>query len=508
MKIFTASQIHQWDQITIQKYFQESSELMEVAAQLCVDFIKEEEIASSYAIICGIGNNGGDGLCIARMLAAEDHDVKVFVVGDSEQGSRDFKKNLQLLLNTDVALHFISEEHQSFDPDENAIIIDCLFGTGLNRPLEGWQADFVLQVNLLPNRVVSIDLPSGMLADSLEPQVGAIVESDLTLTFQIPKRSLLFEDNYPFVGDFEIIQLGLDYEFELNEACDLIYFNELEAAKLFHSRKKYAHKNSFGHAGVIAGSKGKMGAAILCSMAAMRAGAGLVTVQIPHSGESILQTALPEAMCLTDEGEFYLKTSEIQPNHSATCIGPGIDQSPETALMMRKILKQEVTGALVLDADALNIIAAKNLHHSIPEGSILTPHVGEFDRLFGKHENSFDRFKTLREKAIELKCVIVLKGAHTMVAAPDGSVSFNSSGNPGMATAGSGDVLTGVLVAMCAQKYDVVDAARLGVYLHGVAGDIAADERGGSGLLARDIIEYLPAAMDVVETTRSILGWK
>ncbi len=508
MKLFNAAQIREWDKATVQKYFEDSSELMEVAAQVCADHIAEEEIAALYAIICGTGNNGGDGLCIARLLAAEDHEVKVYITGDADSGSEDFKKNLQRLLSTDIALHFLSEDEHDFHPETDAIIVDCIFGTGLNRPVDSWLADLIEQVNHLPNRKIAIDLPSGLQADLLEPQPGPVVNADLTLTFQVPKRALLFEENYVFVGEHEVVMIGLDHEFETKEKCELTFFTELDAARIFKSRKKFQHKNSFGHVGIIAGSKGKMGAAILCSLAAMRSGAGLVTAQVPAIGESYLQTVVPEVMCIVDEGENQLKSSDILEDHSATAIGPGIGQAPETVMMLRRILKHEGDHHLVFDADALNILAAKKLQHSIPTGSVLTPHVGEFDRLFGKHENSFARFKTLVAKAAELNCVIVLKGAHTMIASPDGEVSFNSSGNVGMATAGSGDVLTGVIVSLLAQGYSPKDAARLGVYIHGIAGDIAADERGMTGMMARDIIEFLPSALDEVETTKGILGWK
>jgi|JI9StandDraft_2_1071091.scaffolds.fasta_scaffold17896_2 hydroxyethylthiazole kinase-like uncharacterized protein yjeF len=507
MKLYNAAQLREWDKATIDKYFEHSSELMEVAAQACVDFIIVEEIASIYEIVCGTGNNGGDGLCIARMLALEDVDVKVYIAGDAESGSEDFKKNLQLLLQTDVEIQFFSQEKFDFDPRPDAIIIDCLFGIGINRNVEGWLAELIERINSFENRILAIDIPSGLQPDLFEIQDKAIIKADVTLTFQVPKPAMLFEENHTCVGTIEVISIGLDHEFEAVEACEISFYQELEAIHDFKPRKKFAHKNTFGHAGVIAGSKGKIGAAMLCCFAAMRSGAGLVTAQIPACGDSILQTALPEVMTISDEGENELRSADILEINNATAIGPGIGQAPETAIMLRKILKSTHKNKLVIDADALNFIASKKLHTSIPEGSVLTPHVGEFDRLFGKHETSFDRFRTLRSKAVELKCTIILKGAHTMVASPDGHVTFNSTGNAGMATAGSGDVLTGVIVSLCSQGYTSETAARFGVYLHGVAGDMAADERGATGLMARDIIEFLPVASGEIETTREILGW-
>ena len=251
---------------------------------------------------------------------------------------------------------------------------------------------------------------------------------------------------------------------------------------------KFQHKNSFGHAGIFAGSKGKMGAAILCSLAAMRAGVGLVTVQVPSSGEAVLQSAVPEAMTNADEGEYYLSKAELSAQNKATAIGPGIGQSPETAIMLRKILRGKHEQTLVLDADALNLVAAKKMLSSLPPGTILTPHIGEFDRLFGPHENNFQRFETLRDKALEYNCIIVLKGAHTMVASPDdGLLSFNSTGNPGMATGGSGDVLTGIITGLLAQGYHPLVAALIAVYFHGLAGNDAANQKGENALIASDL---------------------
>lgn len=506
MKLYSTEQMRAWDRVTIEKKFDNSSELMEIAVKTCTDFLLDDQFARRYIIVCGTGNNGGDGLCIARFMSEEGQPVTVYIAGDSETGSEDFKKNLQMLLNTEVSIHFLSEKDYTFQAEYDDIIVDCLFGTGISRPIEGWLINLIAHINSLTNRTVSIDLPSGLLPDLIGIQTGAIVSADLTLTFQIPKCAMLFPENFQYVGEFEILNIGLDKEFESNEDSLLHYFVKYDAAQIYQPRLKFQHKNSFGHVGIIAGSKGKMGAAILCSLAAMRAGAGLVTAQIPSSGESVLQGAVPEVMTQADEGEYYLTKAELSEKNDATAIGPGIGQSPETAIMLRKILRGKHDHPLVLDADALNLVASKKMLSSLPAGTILTPHIGEFDRLFGKHENNFQRFETLREKAHEYNCVIVLKGAHTMVASPDdGLLSFNSSGNAGMATAGSGDVLTGVIVALCAQGYNPADAARLGVYLHGAAGDIAALGGHSSGLIARDIIECLPDAIDEIETIRRML---
>ncbi len=504
MKLFTAAQLKAWDQFTINDKYESSSELMEVAAEACYDYINELEPALSYTIFCGTGNNGGDGLCIARKLKEGGDEVAVYIAGDSENGSDDFKRNLDLILNTDVEVKFLSEKNDYFEIEDESLIIDCLFGTGLSRPIDGWRRKIIDSINFLQNRKISIDLPSGLMPDLLSEQPGTILRADLTLTIHVPKRAMLFPENTNFVGDFEVISIGLVREFERSEECDMLYYDELDAVLDFRLRRKNDYKNMNGHALILAGSKGKIGAASLTSFACLRAGAGLVTAIVPKCGNDILQTNVPEVITIEDDGLDCLSSANIDDKYNAVAIGPGIGEAPETALLLRRNLKK-VKAPLVLDADALNIIAHKKLHARIPEGSVLTPHVGEFDRLFGEHEDSFGRFQTMKEKATEMKCIIVLKGAHTMIAFPDGTTSINSSGNPGMATAGSGDVLTGMITAFLAQGYAANVATRLGVFLHGVAGDIAAETRSETGMIARDIIESIPEALNELEAMKKML---
>ncbi len=337
-----------------------------------------------------------------------------------------------------------------------------------------------------------------MNPDLMEPQSENIIRAHKTLTFQLPKRAFLFSENFEYTGDFKVLPIGLDETFLDDKECDLYYYDEYLARNEFVHRTKFGYKNTFGHVRLIAGSKGKMGAAVLCAKAAMRSGAGLVTASVPACGLDVLQITLPEVMCEADTSVDALKDIKYDASFSATAIGPGIGQAPETALMMRRLLK-DAAQPLVLDADALNIIADKNLHRDIPANSILTPHVGEFDRLFGKHDNSFERFRKAREKAVELQLIIVLKGAHTAIALPTGEIYLNSTGNVGMATAGSGDTLTGVVGSFLGQGYKPEIAARLAVFIHGQAGDLAADQFGYEGMIAGDIINMLPAAFDLFE---------
>ncbi|HEY8403728.1 MAG TPA: NAD(P)H-hydrate dehydratase [Flavobacteriales bacterium] len=495
MKLFAAQEIREWDQFTIKKHYENSADLMEVAAESVVEWLMTEMTTNRYTILCGTGNNGGDGLCIARLLAAEELEVDVVVVGDSEQGSPDFKLNLQRLLETTVPVKFLNDSVKDFHAEEHAILIDCLLGTGVNRPVEGKLAELIDYVNQLPQACISVDVPSGLIPDDMKPQSGSIIHAEHTLTFQLPKRAFLVPENYQFTGNFTILDIGLDEQYATHTPCAHFYYGESLAQLDFKPRSKFGYKNQYGHVRIVAGSKGKMGAAIMSARAAMRTGSGLVTASIPSHGLSILQTALPEVMCETDVQTDNLCNVEFDAKYSATALGPGIDQAPETALMLRRFLKM-ATHPLVLDADALNIIAAKNLFRDIPQRSILTPHVGEFDRLFGKHEHTASRIETMQQMSIEYDLIIVLKGAHTIVATPTGELYFNSTGNVGMATAGSGDVLTGVIVSLLGQGYSSVEAARFGVYLHGLAGDIAAEQFGYASMTAGDIIAMLPAAYD------------
>lgn len=497
MKIFSSEKLREWDTYTIMQHYNNSAELMETAAKSAAFDMEIMDLSGTCAVFCSTGNNGGDGLCIAKLLSEKDFDVTIFIVGDPAEGSDDFLHYMKGIIETDIPVQFLSANNFKFEIDSAATIIDCIFGIGINRPIEGWVGQLIDYINTLSNVVFSLDLPSGLLPDLVATQTGSIILADTTFTLSTPKLAFMFQENYKFVGEFFITNIGLDPNFHQAQESEFTFYDDSDVRNDFITRNKFSHKNTFGHVRIIAGSKGKMGAALLSSRAAMRAGAGLVTVSTPGCGLDILQTALPEAMCEADTSQEVLSNLSYDKKYSATAIGPGIGQAPETSLMLRKLLK-DADRPLVIDADALNIIASKTMINDIPANSILTPHIGEFDRLFGKHENSFDRFHTLRQKAIELQLIIVLKGAYTAVAFPNGSINFNSTGNVGMATAGSGDVLTGIIVSLLAQGYSPEAAARFGVYLHGNAGDIASGEMSYESVIASDIIESLPETFKYV----------
>jgi ADP-dependent NAD(P)H-hydrate dehydratase / NAD(P)H-hydrate epimerase len=503
MKIFTADQIRAWDKATIAKAYQHSSDLMEHAAGAVSNYLLENEPAMSFAIVCGTGNNGGDGLVIARKLHEEGKSVEVFIAGQSETGSEDFKLNLQRLLQSDIEVHFLPQDLTGFAFSKADRILDCILGTGISRSVEGYLAEVIHAVNYAQIPVIAIDLPSGLLPDLASPQTGAVVQASQTITFEAPKMAMLFPENELYVGQITVIPIGLDADFLNRENSSCLFIDDYDASAWLTKRPLQVYKNQLGHLQVIAGSYGKMGAAVLCAHAAIRSGCGLVTASVPVCGVDILQVSLPEVMCNADADQHFLHTTDLLENATAVAMGPGIGTFPETALMMRKLLRN-IAVPCVYDADALNIIAEKRLIAELKPGSVITPHVGEFDRLFGKHESTFDRLQTMKEIAIRHQLVVVLKGPHTIVVDPSGTVSFNSSGNPGMATAGSGDTLTGIIGSLLAQRYDAAIAARLGVYIHGLAGDVAREENSTHGMIAGDIVNCLGDAFLHLESMRNM----
>ena len=499
MKILNAAEIRLWDQFTIEHEPVASINLMERAATACVEWIKEKNLLSHpFTIFCGKGNNGGDGLAIARLLTESYCTVQVFILEFGHKGTDDFQANLELLHQSRVDIRFIQSEenfHQ-FKPGE--IIIDALFGSGLNRPLEGVTGKLVSHLNHSGCRVISIDIPSGLSADQSSKGNIAVKAND-TLSFQCYKPAFLVAENSLYTGNVHILDIGLHPDLYNS----LITKNELTdgtiARSIYKPRNNFSHKGNFGHALLVAGSYGKMGAAVLSAKACLKSGSGLLTVHIPKSGYDILQTSLPEAMVMTDfNSSFLTKIEDDLLKYDAIGIGPGIGTASETKTLVQELF-HSYSKPVVIDADALNIISSqKDLLKLIPAGSVLTPHPKEFERLFGPSKNDFERIQLASEKAKELNCIIILKGHHSFIASPDTKGFFNNTGNAGMATAGSGDVLTGILTGLIAQNYSSIEAAILGVYIHGLAGDYAAGEESMEAMIAGDIINNLGNAFSEV----------
>jgi NAD(P)H-hydrate epimerase len=510
MKILSAEEIRLWDQFTFKHEPIASIDLMERAAGKCVDWICKNEFAGNhYNICCGKGNNGGDGLAIARLLSDKSYTVSVFIldpiaIGFGHKGTEDFQTNLARLHQyPQVKISFIQTEKDFHKITGDEVIIDALFGSGLNRKLEGVTAKLVEHINNSNAKKISIDIPSGMFVDR-SSKGNIIVRADYTLSFQCLKPAFLVAENAEYTGEVNILDIGLHEGFYPSVTGIYEWVNKDVILSIHKPRKKFAHKGNFGHGLLVAGSYGKIGAAVLSAKACMRSGIGLLTCHIPKCGYDILQTSLPEAMVMTDfNSSFTTKIDDDLTKYEAIGIGPGIGIASETKMLLREIF-DTYRHPIVLDADALNIMASqKDLLSMVPPGSILTPHPKEFERLFGETANDFDRIQLALQKAKEFSVIIVLKGNHTFIATPDakarpadsvGRGFFNSTGNAGMATAGSGDVLTGILTGLLAQGYSSVETAILGVYLHGLAGDIAAEKLSMEAMVAGDIIKNLGKA--------------
>lgn len=497
MKLFTCKQIAEIDQLTMKLEPISSLDLMERASgQVAEWVIHHTEIERDIYIFAGPGNNGGDALAVARLLAWCNFRCTVWLVDFGREVKDDLAFNMQRLEDQNkVILKKIDSESEIPDIPASTVIIEGLFGSGLTKPLSGLAKLIVESINRSGATVISIDMPAGLFGeDNANNDFSAIIRAKHTLTFQFPKLSFLFPENDLFVGNWEVLPIGLHPEAILRTESK--YFN---LAKTFISgtlrkRAKFSHKGTYGHALLIAGSYGKMGAAILSSKACLRAGVGLLTSHIPRLGYQIIQNSAPEAMTSIDSSDtIFSQLPELNP-FSAIGIGPGLGKNQETKLAFNALL-QEKPGKLVIDADALNMLSENPDWYSLlPENTILTPHPKEFERLAGSSANSYERLQKQVQFSVKYKVIVVFKGAHTCITVPDGSVFFNSTGNPGMATAGSGDVLTGIILGLLGQDYSPEEAALIGVYIHGMAGDLAASKYGLHSLIAGDIIEQLGPA--------------
>jgi len=488
LKVLTAKQTKSLDAYTIANEPIASIDLMERACRSFVTWFAEKfDSTKRIGIVCGTGNNGGDGLGIARVLYDRNYLVKVWIVRGTVTESEDFKTNFNRLPSKIPAYEIRSESDRGLFGDCD-ILIDALFGTGLSRPLEGIYAQVISCINQSHATRIAIDLPSGLMADSRS--TGAIVNAHYTVSFQLPKLAFFLPENGNAVGEWTTTNIGLSKEFIAEIESSHFLLERSDILKIKKTRSRFSHKGTYGKALLIAGSYGKMGAAVLASKAAMRSGLGLLTTHIPSCGYEILQTTVPEVMVSIDTGD---KTFSLVPSvegYDSIGVGPGIGMAAETCKAFASLLST-YSRPLVIDADGLNILAGnREFIHLIPVGSILTPHPKEFERLAGNSKDDFERLEKLKKFAVQTKSVIILKGAFTAIASPQGQVYFNPTGNPGMATGGSGDVLTGLLTGLLAQHYTPLEAAQLGVYLHGLAGDLAARVNGFESMIASDLIAF------------------
>ena len=502
MKIFDVNQIREADKYTIEHEPIASIDLMERAATACVNWITDRyDIKTKCTIVCGLGNNGGDGLAIARLLIEKKYQVHVFIINHSDKRSADFAINYERLKSmiSDnlkvVEISSIESLENNFEYNEQNILIDAIFGSGFNKPATGFIADvinFINQSNC--EEIISIDIPSGLYCDKLNDVKDTIVKATFTLSFQFPKLTFMFPETSKFIGEFTVLDIGLHPDYINHTQTKNYLITKNDVSVFLKTRSKIAHKGNFGHALLVAGSYGKIGAAVLASKACMRTGVGLLTVHVPKCGYEILQTSIPEAMVDVDIETNYSTDNIRLEKYNAIGVGPGIGLEKQTQNVV-KLLIQNTAVPVVFDADAINSISENKTWLSfIPANSVFTPHPKEFERLVGKSENSIERLKLQREFSIKYSVYLVLKGAHTSVSCPDGELYFNSTGNPGMATAGSGDALTGIITSLMAQGYTSQQSCILGVYLHGLAGDFAALEKSEGSMIASDIIEHLSDA--------------
>ncbi len=501
MKIFSAEQIKKWDEYTITNEPIPSIDLMERAAAACCNWLIRKGFGQKhFQIFCGKGNNGGDGLAIARLLLQHNCKATVYILEFDKTGTANFKANQERLQECSTAIHFIKSADFFPTIEKNSIVIDALVGTGINKPLDGIAAALVNHINSFNSPVIAIDMPSGLFADSSSAG-NTIIKANHILSFQSYKLAFLLPENESYCSDVHILDIGLHKIFEDEEATVFELTDAALIKTIYRLRKKFAHKGTYGHVALITGSYGMMGAAILSARSCLRSGVGKLTCYIPACGYAILQSAVPEAMCRVTGDEYILSAPGIE-KFDAVGIGPGLGLYPAHADLLKEIL-HAVHQPMLIDADALNIISQhKELLISIPPLSILTPHFKEFERLFDHAGNDFDRLQLVLKKSKEHNIYIVLKGHYTFIGTPEGKGYFNNTGNPGMATAGTGDVLSGIITALLAQGYTPLQSCLLGTHLHGLAGDIAAEKFSQEAMIAGDIVESLGMAFKELAVDR------
>ena len=499
MKILTSAQIRELDKYTIEHEPISSLDLMERAARALTRAITAMSGPQTpVTVFAGPGNNGGDALAVARMLAEERYAVSVWLFNTRGRLSADCEANLARLrqMRKGPACTEVRDEFEPPPLGAGTLVIDGLFGTGLNKPLIGGFASLVRYINQQAATVVSIDVPSGLMTEDNSLNVrSAIIRADVTLTLQHRKLAFMFADNRQYIGRLQILDIQLSREGLAAIPAKYYMQEEADIRPLLKTRDPFMHKGDAGGALIMAGSHGMGGAAVLAARACLRTGAGKVTVYTPACNRIVMQISVPEAVTLTDGDDRHISETVAADGYNVVAIGPGIGRHESTAIAMISQVRRS-RGHLVLDADALNILAAHRAWmQQLPQGVIMTPHPKEFERMNGAAlSGGYERLSKAAAMAADMQAYIILKGHYSALCEPDGTVTFNSTGNAGMATAGSGDVLTGIITALLARGYGRSEACRLGMYLHGLAGDIAAKETGVESLVAGDIVRCLPQA--------------
>lgn len=490
MKIFSAEQIYDADKATIKKQDITSDGLMERAATQLFNWIhlrlQGEQV--KIHLFCGIGNNGGDGLALARQLREHGYDSTVYVVNYSKKRSDDFLTNLKRLKDRDVWPEFLEEGDDLPEIGREDIIVDAIFGLGLNRPPDDWVVEIFEHLHRSDAFTLSVDIPSGLFTDKAPANEKAVVKANHTLSFQVPKLIFFLPQTGIYTEQWELLDIGLDTEFLMNSETDYELIGKNEVLTFYTPREKYSHKGTYGHSLIIGGSYGKIGAVHLAAKACLHAGSGLVTLYVPQCGYSPLQTNFPEAMVITDTDEKQISKIDFDISPTVIGIGMGMGKDKKTVKAFSDFLDCNDT-PLVVDADALNILSEnKELLKKLPSKTVLTPHPKELERLIGKWDGDFEKLKMAMAFSKRYDCVMVIKGLNT-ITVYDGKGYVNTTGNPGMATGGTGDVLTGMITGLIAQGYEPLHAAIIAVYLHGRAGDIEVEKTGYQALTASRVIE-------------------
>ena len=497
--ILNKEQINDVDNHTIRYETINSNGLMERAGTNCYEFIKNEIIknkAHSIHIFCGVGNNGGDGLVIARKLLLDGYKVNIYKVQFKANESSDFLSNEKKLIDLNYEISILDKDDDFPNINNDDFIIDAIWGIGLSRPITNFVSTIISHINSSNAFTISIDIPSGLPANPEFKNSNSIINSDVTITFEIPKLSFLLPNTGNYVGDLKILPIGLNKEFISKQYSENFFIDKDYVKSKIKKRPPFSHKGDYGHALIIAGSFGKIGAAVLSAKGCLKSGVGLITIQIPSCGYEIMQKSVPEAMVINDNGEKIIESVIDYNKYSAIGIGPGLDKNDKTKNVINNIFKC-YKKPIVIDADAINIISEdEELLNIIPANSILTPHVGEFGRLVGKWETDLERQYLLKNLSKKLNSFIILKGAYSSIGCPEGKILYNSTGNPGMSTAGSGDVLTGIITSLLAQGYSQKHSAIIGTYIHGLSGDITRKEIGEISLTALDLVDKVPIAFN------------
>ncbi|AEM71486.1 YjeF-related protein [Allomuricauda ruestringensis DSM 13258] len=495
MKIFTAHQIYEADKSTIKKEQIKSDELMERAATQLFEWIHSRLRGTQVNIqlFCGIGNNGGDGMVLARKLQEHGYSIKVYVVNYSDKRSKDFLLNLERLKENKVWPDFINKESDLPQISPNDIVVDAIFGIGLNRAPDAWVGNLIQHINGSRAFVLSVDVPSGLPVDRNPWNKEYVIQSSYVLSFQLPKLVFFLPETGVYVNQWEIVDIGLNPDFIAKTDADFELIGRPEVLPMYRPRLKFSHKGTYGHSVIIGGSYGKIGAVQLATNACLSVGSGLVTAFVPKCGYDSLQTAVPEVMVLTGSREKGISEIEIPFEPTVVGIGVGIGLDGDTVSAFGNFLKK-VNSPMVIDADGLNILSQNpEMLTDVPGLSVLTPHPKELQRLIGNWTSDFDKLEKAKAFASKYNIVLVIKGAHT-ITIYKGKGYVNTTGNPGMATAGSGDVLTGMIAGLMAQGYPSVEAAIFGVYLHGLAGDLGVSSKGYEALKASSLIENIGSA--------------